>query len=311
MVQENTKLKGWIQATRPRVFTASFVPMGLAAVIAVQDGVFVWWKFILSLLGVMLLQTTANLVNEYMDFVRGSDDLKEAGQSMSLKQKLLTPQEIRAGAIFSTVAGSLIGLFLLWQSGSWLWWIGIGGVLIAITYTAGPFPLAYNGLGEVAAGIGMGPMIVLGAYYVMNPALTVERAWELVLISLPIMFTTAAILHANNIRDLEADRAANKRTLAVIFGREIARKEFAGLLFACYLSQIILVLVRLMPPTTLISLLTIPIALRLIRIFNTETTAIPLHEAQGNTAKLHGQIGLLIVLGWIIWLVGSAMLGRA
>ena len=307
--QENTKLKGWIQATRPRVFTASFVPMGLAAVIAVQDGVFVWWKFVLSLLGVMLLQTTANLVNEYMDFVRGSDELKEAGQSMSLKQKLLTPQEILAGAIFSTVAGSLIGLFLLWQSGSWLWWIGIGGVLIAITYTAGPFPLAYNGLGEVAAGIGMGPMIVLGAYYVMNPTITVERAWELVWISMPILFTTAAILHANNIRDLEADRAANKRTLAVIFGREIARKEFAGLLFACYITQVILVLMRLMPPTTLISILTIPIALRLIRVFNTETATAPLHEAQGNTAKLHGQIGLLIVLGWILWLMGSALMG--
>jgi 1,4-dihydroxy-2-naphthoate polyprenyltransferase len=309
--QENTKLKGWIQATRPRVFTASFVPMGLAAVIAFQDGKFVWWMFVLSLLGVMFLQTTANLVNEYMDFIRGSDDLKEAGQSMSLKQKLLTPQEIRNGAIFSTIAGSLIGLFLLSQSGAWLWWIGIGGVLIAITYTAGPFPLAYNGLGEVAAGVFMGPMIVLGAYYVMNPDITVARAWELVFISFPIMFTTAAILHANNIRDIEADRAANKRTLAVTFGRDIARKEYVGLLFACYLSQVILVIFGLMPPTTLITFITIPITLRLIRIFNTETTTEPLHQAQGNTAKLHGQIGLLIVLGWIIWLVGTAMMGTS
>ncbi|MEL6310709.1 MAG: prenyltransferase, partial [Chloroflexota bacterium] len=75
------KLNAWVQATRPRVFTASFVPMGIAAMIAVQDGVFNWLVFILSLVGVMFLQTTANLVNEYMDFKRGSDDLKEAGQS--------------------------------------------------------------------------------------------------------------------------------------------------------------------------------------------------------------------------------------
>ncbi len=304
-----SKLSAWIQASRPRVFTASFVPMALAAVIAVQDGVFNLLHFILALIGVMLLQTTANLVNEYMDFKRGSDDLKQAGQSMALKQKLLSEQEILFGAILVTVLGSLIGLYLLFQSGSWLWWIGIGGVLIAITYTAGPFPLAYNGLGEVAAGVFMGPMIVLGAYYVMQPDISIAKAWELCLISFPIMFTTAAILHANNIRDLEADRAANKRTLAVIFGREIARKEYILLLVACYISQILLVIAGLMPITTLLTLLMIPKTLELIRIFNTETDPKILHPAQGNTAKLHGQIGLLMVLGWIIWLVGQSFLG--
>src|SRR5690606_38621135 len=112
--------------------------------------------------------------------------LKKAGQSMAIKQKLLSPTEILYGAILVTIIGSVIGLFLLWQSGPWLWAIGIGGVLIAITYTAGPFPLAYNGLGEVAAGVFMGPMIVLGAYYVMNPNITGGRAWELILISFPI-----------------------------------------------------------------------------------------------------------------------------
>lgn len=300
---QNSKFSAWIQATRPRVFTASFVPMGLATVIAVQDGGFDIFKFILSLLGVMFLQTTANLVNEYMDFRRGSDELKQAGQSMTLKQKLLTPQEVLMGAIFVTVVGSLIGLYLLFQSGPWLWWIGIGGVLIAIAYTAGPFPLAYNGLGEVAAGVFMGPMIVLGAYYVMSPDISPERGLELCLISFPIMFTTAAILHANNIRDLEADRAANKRTLAVLFGRKIARIEYIVLLAACYLSQVILVIIGWMPPTTLITLLTIPIALRLINIFNTETEVSILHPAQGNTAKLHGQIGLLMVIGWAVWLI--------
>jgi 1,4-dihydroxy-2-naphthoate polyprenyltransferase len=300
---KNSKFKAWIQATRPRVFTASFVPMGIAGVIAVQDGVFDIFKFVLSLLGVMLLQTTANLVNEYMDFKRGSDELKQAGQSMALKQKLLTPREVLFGAIFVTLAGSLIGLYLLSQSGVWLLAIGIGGVMIAITYTAGPFPLAYHGLGEVAAGVFMGPMIVLGAYYVMNPDISATKGLELSLIAFPIMFTTAAILHANNIRDLEADGAANKYTLAVLFGREIARIEFMILLAACYLSQVILVIIGWMPPTTLITLLTIPITLRLIKIFNTETDVAILHPAQGNTAKLHGLIGLLMVIGWAIWLI--------
>lgn len=304
-----SKLAAWYAATRPRVFVASFVPMGLAGVIAVQDGVFDPLIFILSLIGVMLLQTAANLVNEYMDYVRGSDDLKEAGQSMTLKNKLLTANEVLMGAIASTVAGSLLGLFLLAQSGPWLWAIGMGGVLVAITYTAGPFPLAYNGLGEVAAGVFMGPMIVLGAYYVMEPTITGVRAWELIFISFPVMFTTAAILHANNIRDLEADRVANKRTLAVLFGREVARKEYALLLGAAYVSQIILVVTGLMPPTTLIILVTLPIARNLFTIFNTETDVQTLHKAQGGTAKLHGRIGLLLVIGWLIWLLIQALIG--
>ncbi|MGB7339756.1 MAG: 1,4-dihydroxy-2-naphthoate octaprenyltransferase [Phototrophicaceae bacterium] len=298
---KQSKVAAWVQATRPRVFTASFVPMGLAAVIAIQDGVFNLFYFVLSLLGVMFLQTTANLVNEYMDFKRGSDDLKQAGQSMALKQKLLSEQEILYGAIFATLAGSLIGLFLLFQSGPWLWGIGIGGVLIAITYTAGPYPLAYNGLGEVAAGVFMGPMIVIGAYYVMQPQLDSFKVLQLTLISFPIMFTTAAILHANNIRDLEADRAANKRTLAVQFGRDIARKEYVGLLAAAYLSQFILILIGWMPVTTLLTLLMIPTTRKLIHIFNTETDPKILHPAQGNTAKLHGIFGLLMVIGWAIW----------
>ena len=292
-VQQQSKLSAWFSATRPRVFVASFVPMGIAAMVAIEDGVFNGWIFLLSLLGVMFLQTAANLINEYADYRRGADTLKQAGQGMTIKNKVLSPQEVRNGAILSVVAGSLIGLFLLAQSGPYLWLIGIGGVLVAITYTAGPFPLAYNGLGEVAAGIFMGPMIVLGAYYVMNSSIPAEKGVELALISFPIMFTTAAILHANNIRDIEADRAVNKRTLAAMFGLRIARIEYIVLLAACYISQIVLVLLQLVPPTTLLMLVSIPLAQRLVKIFNTETDTQTLHIAQGQTARLHGLIGLL------------------
>lgn len=310
ITQKPTKLQAWYLATRPRVFVASFVPMGLAAVIAVQDGVFNLAYFVLSLIGVMFLQTAANLVNEYADYRRGADSLKEAGQGMTIKNKVLSPGEVLSGAVLTVLAGSLIGLFLLAQSGPYLLFIGFGGVLVAIIYTAGPFPLAYNGLGELAAGIFMGPMIVLGAYYVMAPDIAAEKGIQLSLISFPVMFTTAAILHANNIRDLEADRSVNKRTLAVIFGLRIARIEYQGLLILCYLSQLILVLLGWMPPTTFLSLLAVPEALRLVRVINTETETALLHRAQGATAKLHGRIGLLIVLGWIIWLVAQALLNQ-
>ncbi len=314
--QPTSKLSGWIAATRPRVFVASFVPMALAGVIALQDGVFAGnngtrnvFFFILSLIGVMLLQTVANLVNEYADFYRGADDLKQAGQGMAIKKHGLTPQEVRNGAIVCGLAGVLIGLFLLAQSGPWLWAIGIGGVLVAITYTAGPFPLAYNGLGEVAAGIFMGPLVVLGAYYVMQPDISAEKGFWLCMQAFPIMFTTAAILHANNIRDIEADRSVNKRTLAVMFGIETARLEYKLLLAMCYASQFALVFLEQMPVTTLITLMTLPEARRLIGIIDTETNTLKLHIAQGQTAKLHGRIGLLMVVGWLAWLIYQQVQG--
>ena len=302
---QQSKVRAWVQALRPRVFTASYAPMGLAGIIAVDDGVFDGGLFLLSLAGVLLLQSAANLINEYADYRRGADRFKQAGQGMTIKQKILKPQSVRHGAVLTTAAGCLLGLFLLSQSGPLLWFIGIGGLLVVISYTAGPFPLAYHGLGEMAVAIFMGPAIVVGAYYVMSPTVGNARIGELCLISLPIALMVAAILHANNIRDMDADRAVNKRTLAVIFGIGFARAEYAFLVIGSYAAQIILVAAGLMPPATLLSFITLPEALRLIRIFN-RSRAMPLmHQAQSRTAKLHGQLGLLMVVGWALAIIAG------
>ena len=302
---QQSRIKAWVQALRPRVFTASYAPMGLAGIIAVDDGVFDGRLFLLALIGTLLLQSAANLINEYADYRRGADRLKQAGQGMIIKQKILKPESVRTGAILTTAAGCLLGLFLLSQSGPLLWLIGLGGVLVAISYTAGPFPLAYHGLGEIAVAIFMGPAIVVGAYYVMSPAVANARIGELCLISLPIAFMVAAILHANNIRDMDADRAVNKRTLAVIFGIRFARAEYMFLVMGSYAVQAILVAAGLMPPATLLSFITLPEALRLIRIFNSSRAMPLMHQAQSRTAKLHGQLGLLMVVGWALSIIAG------
>ncbi len=304
VIPQNAKAQAWYSAARPRTLTATYAPLGIAAAIALQHGRFNLFHFVLALIGALLLQVGANFVNEYFDYRRGADELKVAGQGMTIKNKVLTPNEVLAGAVATVVAGALIGLFLLFRTGPLLFWIGLGGVIVVVTYTAGPFPLAYNGLGEAAVGIFMGPAMVLGVYFVT----TNQFSWVPVIAALPISFTVAAILHANNIRDIEADRAVNKRTLAVLLGRENATKEYILLIVAAYASLLGLVLGGLIPPTALVAFITLPEALRLINIFRTETDPSKLHPAQGRTAKLHGQFGLLIVAGWLLWVGVAALL---
>lgn len=294
-------LRAWYSATRPRVFTATYVPLALAAAIALDQGVFDLAPFVLALIGALCLQTGANLVNEYADYRRGADTYKVAGQGMTIKQQVLAPRSVLAGAVVSVVAGALIGLLLLAHSGPLLLWIGLGGVLVTVTYTAGPFPLAYNGLGEVAVAVFMGPLMVLGAYYVM------ARAYDPtpVLASAPVALMVAAILHANNIRDYDADKAVNKRTLAVIFGLRFARVEYALLVGGAYVALALLALAGVVPWPGLLAFATLPAALRLLRVVTTSSDTALLHRAQGQTAQLHGRFGLLLALGWLLFVAAG------
>lgn len=280
------------------------MPLGAAAVIALDQGVFDLVRFVLSLIAALLLQVAANLINEYYDYKRGAEDLKQSGQGMILKQGLLTPRDILIGAVATVLGGVVIGLFLLFQSGPLLLWIGLGGVLVVILYTAGPFPLAYNGLGEIAVFIFMGPLMVLGAYYVLAPEFNIVP----VLVGIPIGFMVAAILHANNVRDIESDRAVNKRTLAVLLGLKAARIEYLVLVGGAYVMVALMILAGVMPVTTLLVLVTLPEANPLIQIiFNSRDNAL-LHQAQGRTAKLHGQFGMWLVIGWAVWLIIDAII---
>ncbi len=295
------KFEAWYRAARPRTLTATYVPLGLAAAIAIQQGVFDGVRFVLSLIAALFLQIAANLINEYFDFKRGAEDLKVAGQGMILKNQLLTPREVLLGAIVTVLLGVIIGLFLLTQSGPLLFWIGLGGVLVVILYTAGPFPLAYNGLGEIVVFIFMGPLMVLGAYYVMHPVFD----WTPIWVGVPVGFMVAAIMSANNIRDINSDRAVNKRTLAVLLGLQPARIIYLILVGGAYVMVGLMIFVGIMPVTTLIVLVTVPEAYRLIQIIFSDHEPQKLHGAQGRTAKLHGRFGFWLVIGWAIALLLS------
>ena len=300
----NPQLAAWYKAARPRSLTATYIPLTLAAVIAIDKGVFDLLRFVLSMVAALLLQIGANLVNEYFDYVRGADAEKQAGMGMVIKGAILTPEAVRNGAIATIGLGVILGLILVVMSGPVLLLIGLGGVLVAVLYTAGPLPLAYIGLGEIAVFIFMGPLMVLGAYYAMAR----ELSWAPVLAALPIACLVAAILHANNVRDLEADRAVNKRTLAVIFGRNFARAEYFGLVGGAYIVLIVLIAVDQMPWLTLAALVTLQEARRLIQLTNKSEDPQVLHMVQGRTARLHRDFGLSLIIGWLATLLLGALL---
>ena len=300
-------LRAWYSAARPRTLTATLAPLALAGVIAIDHQLFRPLPFGLALVGALLLQVATNLINEYADWRRGTDVYKQAGQGMTIKRGVLPPRSVLAGALLSLGGGILAGLLLLAQEGpallaSPLLWIGMGGVLVAVSYTAGPWPLSRVGLGEVAAGIFMGPLMVLGAWYVQAGCL----AWQPVLASLPLALMVAAILHANNLRDMEADRAVGKRTLAVRLGLRAARAEYLLLVSGCYVALLLLVAAGVIPWAGLLALATLPEAQLLQRQALRTTEIATLHVVQGRTARLHGRLGGLLALGWLLAVAGGA-----
>ncbi len=290
----------WYRLSRPWSYTAAIIPVTLGTIVAAYHGAFSLWLFALTLVGTVLLQAGTNFVNDYYDYVKGTDNHESLGTGGGIFQGGVPPHHTLIAGMICFVAGSLIGLYLVSVAGPMILWIGIVAVLVGFFYTAGPFALAYVGLGEVAVFIFMGPMIVIGAYYVQMQQLSLP----VLLISLPIGFLVAAILHANNLRDLDNDRKVGKRTLATILGRTGANIEYYVLIIGTYLSLLVVVVMGIAPWVTLITVLTVPTAFRLMRIVSAETEPHALQPVLRQTAKLHMQFGMLLVMGWLIaWML--------
>lgn len=286
----------WWPTLRPWSYTAAVIPVVLGTVIAAYDGTFDPWLFVLALIGSIAIQAGTNLMNEYYDDKKGIDKVQVLGIGGAIQRGELKAWQVLAAGLTAFGIGSVIGLYLVSVTGPFIFWLGLVSVLVGYFYTAGPFALAYVGLGEIAVFIFMGPVMVIGAYYVQVQAITLP----VVLASLPVGFLVAAILHANNLRDLDIDRQFGKRTLATLLGRQRANIEYYVLVGGTYVSLLILVLLGMAPWLTLIAALTLPSALKLMSIVAHNSEPVGLQPVLRQTAKLHGQFGLLMVLGWTI-----------
>ena len=292
------RVRLWCIAVRAYAYPASVVPILLGSVYAwFVTGMFYWGNFILALIAGMLYHTGCNLINDYYDFKSGVDREETFGGSGVLLSGEMAPREIAIGASVCLIAGSLIGIYFVLLYGLQILAIGVAGLLGAVFYTATKFSAKYNALGEPLVFAMMGVGMVAGGYVVQTGSL----GWNAVWVSLPAAFLVAAILQANDTRDIADDRESGIKTIATLLGPAGARSFFSFLVFSSYVSLGILALTGVVPWTALAAVVSLPMALSLHRLFR--TFCVEKHErltfAPHRTAQLHLIFGLLMSFGII------------
>ena len=286
----------WIQAVRAPSLSAAAIPVLLGVAIAARDGFFSIGRMMLALVGAIAIQAGTNLINDYYDFRSGADSEQSLGPSMVIQRGLLTPEQVWRGGIVAFGIGALIGLALVAMCGWPILALGIPSIAAGYFYTASPVSLAYVALGESTVFVFMGPVIVLGAYFVMALHFSAAALWA----SIPLGFMVAGILHANNIRDIESDTRHSKRTIATMLGRTGANYELVAIDVAAYATTIAAVLAHTLPWIALIVFITVPRALDQIRIVMRESEPKKLNLALFRSVQLHMEFGLLMIAAFLI-----------
>ncbi|MGI8550235.1 MAG: 1,4-dihydroxy-2-naphthoate octaprenyltransferase [Dehalococcoidia bacterium] len=285
----------WLRAVRPRSLTASIVPVLIGTLLAARE-VFRPAAFLAALIASMAIQIGTNLANDYYDYRQGLDASRSLRPDMTIQTGELRADALLRGAAAAFALALLLGLFLIWQAGLPVLWLGCAGAFAGYAYTANPFKLGYRALGELLVFVFMGPVIVEGAYYVQTHHWSVTA----VLAALPIALLVTAILHANNLRDMDDDLHSGKRTLANVFGRRFAVFELRLLVLGAYPVLIALLLTRIVTWGAVLSLLTLCSAWRIARQAEQECELSAQNRLLAGTARLHFHFGLLLSLGILI-----------
>ncbi len=306
------KAKSWVTEVRLPFLTATLVPVILGTAIAgVTVNVFNPLFFALALLGAASLHMGANVINDYFDHKSGTDDMNTefvrpfSGGSRVIQLGLLTPLEVMSGGIFFLLIGTAIGIFFVWVSGYFILALMLIGLVSAYFYTAPPLNLASRGIGEIFIGLNFGYLMTIGAYYVQTQTMSLEP----LVAATPVALLIAAVLYINEFPDYTADKAAGKWHLVVRLGRSKAAIGYLVLIIATYASIVLAVALNMMPMFTLISLLTLPLAVKAIRYALAYHSQTPdLIPANAATINVHILTGVMLIAGYILSMLPSNQL---
>jgi 1,4-dihydroxy-2-naphthoate octaprenyltransferase len=285
----------WLLASRPKTLLAAVVPVLVGSALAISMKKFFLPYSIVALLCSILIQIGTNFTNDLYDYLKGSDTVKRKGPRRVLASGLISVKEMKLAIILAFGLTFLLGLYLVYSVGLLILWVGIFSILAGIIYTAGPFPLAYNGLGDIFVFIFFGIIGTMGTFYLH----TQEISLLAMVVSIPAGALITNILVVNNYRDIEEDREANKKTLAVLMGRVFTRWQFILLVTLAYLTTILLNIYFNYSIWILLPLSTIPIAVILIKMFYT-LNGEELNKTLELSAKFAGLFGLLFSIGLIL-----------
>lgn len=285
----------WVSAARPKTLPAACAPVLVGCAVAAHAGVLAAGPALAALVGALLLQIGANFANDYYDFLKGADGPDRLGPTRATQAGWVTPAAMRRATISVFVLATIVGAYLVTIGGWPILLAGVLAVVTAVAYTGGPWPLAYLGLGEVAAFAFFGPVAVVGTAYVQSHALTPLAA----ALAVGPGMLSAALLGVNNLRDRSTDERAGKRTLAVRFGARAARVLYALELTVAFAVPVGLVLAGGVGPGALAALGALPFVVPPARLVATQEGA-PLNGALAGTARLLLVYGLLLAAG-VAW----------
>ncbi len=286
----------WVLAARPATLPAGVAAVVVGSALAAADGVFRWDAFIVTLFAAMAIQIGVNYANDLADAQKGADTEERIGPTRAVASGLLTAQEMRRGIFVAFGVAGLAGIYLIWLAGWVILAIGIVSIVAALGYTNGPVPYGYYGLGELFVFVFFGLVATAGTRYVYDRT-TPADAW---VAATAMGLLASAILVANNVRDIDTDRAAGKHTLAVILGRGRARWLYAATVAGAYLTVGIGATAAVLPAWVLLTFASLPLTVVPLQTIFSETAGPPLIGVLKATARLQLVFAGLLSVGVLI-----------
>ena len=292
------RLAAWFEIVRPFSFTASTVPVAAGGALAALDGRLDWPLLVAALVAAMLLHVGTNVTNEIYDVRKGIDNITSPRASHALLKGRLSEHEAFALAAGAFVGAMAIGLWLVAERGWPVAVLGLLGLVGGLGYTAPPLEYKFHALGPPLVFLLMGPLMVVGSYYVSSGTFT----WAALVASLPVGLLVTAILHGNEWRDVSEDARAGISTLSIRAGRHFAHELYLALVIGAYLVLALAVAISALPPLSLLAMLSLPLLVRAIRASELgasgQQRAIAMIDLE--TAQLHAAFGFLLVVGLAI-----------
>lgn len=285
--------RAWWIAARPHTLPAAVAPVLVGAGLAAGDGAFRLGPFVAALVGALAIQVAANFANDASDAVRGADPEDRVGPPRMVSLGVISARRMWTGVAVAVGVAALAGTYLIAVAGPWILVIGVASIVAMLTYVGGPIPYGYRGLGEVFVFVFFGLAATVGSRFVHDRTAPFD-AWVL---AMPMGMLAAAILVANNLRDLDTDAAAGKRTLAVILGRSRARRLYAALVWGAFGVVGLASVLGWTPAPTAFAVLLMPWAAPLVRTVSRTEDPTRLIGVLKGTARLQLLVGLVLAAG--------------